>query len=150
MNQALGKCPKISYTKVSDKIAYANSTDPDQTAPEAQLKQMTDNILKYFFHYFLEKERLIFLVIFFVEPVLAWVTYACKFPSDLCWFIHVHPRSLGFTLASTLATTLNEVYRLYSFTVSFTLLIIELSKDNSCHSSVVWFHILICRCDINL
>ena len=60
MDQALGKCPKISYTKVSDQIAYANSTDPDQTVPEAQLKQMTDNILKYFFHYFLEKERLVF------------------------------------------------------------------------------------------
>ena len=27
------KCPKISYTKVSDKIAYANSADPDHTAP---------------------------------------------------------------------------------------------------------------------
>ena len=27
-----GKCPKILYTKVSDKIAYANSVDPDQTA----------------------------------------------------------------------------------------------------------------------
>ena len=29
-----GKCPKILYTEVSDKIAYANSADPDQTAPE--------------------------------------------------------------------------------------------------------------------
>ena len=29
-----GKCPKISNTKVSDIIAYANSADPDQTAPE--------------------------------------------------------------------------------------------------------------------
>ena len=28
------KCPKILYTKVSDKMAYANSADPDQTAPE--------------------------------------------------------------------------------------------------------------------
>ena len=28
------KCPKIPYTKVSDKMAYANSADPDQTAPE--------------------------------------------------------------------------------------------------------------------
>ena len=27
-------CPKISYIKVSDKIAYTNSADPDQTAPE--------------------------------------------------------------------------------------------------------------------
>ena len=27
-----GKCPKIVYTKVSDKMAYANSADPDQTA----------------------------------------------------------------------------------------------------------------------
>ena len=24
-----GKCPKISYTKVPDKMAYANSADPD-------------------------------------------------------------------------------------------------------------------------
>ena len=28
------KCPEISYTKVSDKMAYASSVDPDQTAPE--------------------------------------------------------------------------------------------------------------------
>ena len=28
--QDLCKCPKISYTKVADKIAYANSADPDQ------------------------------------------------------------------------------------------------------------------------
>ena len=27
-----GKCPKISNTKVTDKMTYANSTDPDQTA----------------------------------------------------------------------------------------------------------------------
>ena len=25
-----GKCPKISYTKVSDKMAYAKSADTDQ------------------------------------------------------------------------------------------------------------------------
>ena len=29
-----GKHPKISYTKVSDKMAYANGADPDQTGPE--------------------------------------------------------------------------------------------------------------------
>ena len=29
-----GKCPKILYTKVSHKMAYANSEDTDQTAPE--------------------------------------------------------------------------------------------------------------------
>ena len=28
------KCPKISYPKVADKMAYANSADPDQTAPD--------------------------------------------------------------------------------------------------------------------
>ena len=28
------KCPKISNTKVSDKMTYANSADPDQTAPK--------------------------------------------------------------------------------------------------------------------
>ena len=26
-----GKCPKNSNTKVSDKMTYANSADPDQT-----------------------------------------------------------------------------------------------------------------------
>ena len=31
---AYGKCPKILYTKVSDKMAYTDSADPDQTAPE--------------------------------------------------------------------------------------------------------------------
>ena len=31
---AYRKCHKISYTSVSDKMAYANSVDPDQTAPE--------------------------------------------------------------------------------------------------------------------
>ena len=29
-----GKCHKISYTKVSDKMAHTNRTDPDQTASE--------------------------------------------------------------------------------------------------------------------
>ena len=29
-----GKCPKNSNTKVSDKMTYVNSADPDQTAPE--------------------------------------------------------------------------------------------------------------------
>ena len=29
-----GKCPKNSNTKESDKMTYANSIDPDQTAPE--------------------------------------------------------------------------------------------------------------------
>ena len=28
------KCLKILYTKASDKMTYANSADPDQTAPE--------------------------------------------------------------------------------------------------------------------
>ena len=28
------KCPKILHTKVANKMAYANSADPDQTAPE--------------------------------------------------------------------------------------------------------------------
>ena len=28
------KCPEISYTKSSDKMAYANSVNPDQTAPD--------------------------------------------------------------------------------------------------------------------
>ena len=33
-NPMYGKCPKILNTKVSDKMAYAKSADPDQTAPE--------------------------------------------------------------------------------------------------------------------
>ena len=28
-----GKCHKISNNKVADKMTYANSADPDQTAP---------------------------------------------------------------------------------------------------------------------
>ena len=32
-----GKCPKISYTQVSDKMAFANSLDLDQTAPRSKL-----------------------------------------------------------------------------------------------------------------
>ena len=27
-------CPKIPYTKVSDKLTYENGADPDQTAPD--------------------------------------------------------------------------------------------------------------------
>ena len=34
LNCIYNKCPKISYTLVSDKIAYANSAGPDQTAPK--------------------------------------------------------------------------------------------------------------------
>ena len=34
MYRNYGKCPKISNTKVSDKMTYVNSADPDQTAPE--------------------------------------------------------------------------------------------------------------------
>ena len=36
MSQYLGygKCPKISKTKLSYEMTYANSVDPDQTAPE--------------------------------------------------------------------------------------------------------------------
>ena len=34
VNSVKCKCPKISYTKISDKMAYANSADPNMTAPE--------------------------------------------------------------------------------------------------------------------
>ena len=35
MKQAnVGKCPKISYTKVSDEMTYANNADIDQTVSE--------------------------------------------------------------------------------------------------------------------
>ena len=33
-NLGYGKCPKTSNTKASDKMTYANSVDPDQTASE--------------------------------------------------------------------------------------------------------------------
>ena len=29
-----GNCPKISYTKVTDKMACTNSAEPDQYVPE--------------------------------------------------------------------------------------------------------------------
>ena len=32
MQSKYGKCPKILYTKVSDKMTYADSADTDQTA----------------------------------------------------------------------------------------------------------------------
>ena len=32
-----GKCPKITNTKVCDKMTFANSAGPDQTAPEGAL-----------------------------------------------------------------------------------------------------------------
>ena len=34
LSSIYGKCPKILYIKVSDKIVYANSADPDQNAHE--------------------------------------------------------------------------------------------------------------------
>ena len=34
-NLVHSKCPKLSKNKVSEKMTYANSADPDQTAPEA-------------------------------------------------------------------------------------------------------------------
>ena len=34
-----GKCPNILHTKVSHKLAYANSADPDQTAPKGESDQ---------------------------------------------------------------------------------------------------------------
>ena len=37
VNCIWGKCPKILYTKEIDKMAYANSADPDQTAPEGEV-----------------------------------------------------------------------------------------------------------------
>ena len=37
MSTEYDNCPKISYTKVADKMAYANSADPDQTALKEHL-----------------------------------------------------------------------------------------------------------------
>ena len=34
---SISKCPKILFTKSSDKMAYANSVDLDQTAPGQDL-----------------------------------------------------------------------------------------------------------------
>ena len=31
------KCPKILYIKMSNKMAYANIADPDQTVPEGAI-----------------------------------------------------------------------------------------------------------------
>ena len=44
------KCPKILYTKTSDKMAQANSADPDQTAPEEKPDQSLNCLhsTKYF------------------------------------------------------------------------------------------------------
>ena len=36
-----GKCPKILYTRISDKMAYANSADPDQTFRSSLIKVYT-------------------------------------------------------------------------------------------------------------
>ena len=34
LEKIYGKCSKTSNTNVSDKMTYANSADPDQTAPK--------------------------------------------------------------------------------------------------------------------
>ena len=44
-----GQCPKISYTKVSDKMAYENSADPDQTGTESSVQMLGKNFRKTFF-----------------------------------------------------------------------------------------------------
>ena len=36
--QVIMVCPKISYSKVADKMSYENSRDPDQTAPEGAVR----------------------------------------------------------------------------------------------------------------
>ena len=41
MYRNYGKCPKISNTKVSDKMTYVNSADPDQTAPKGLIRVYT-------------------------------------------------------------------------------------------------------------
>ena len=38
LDNLYGKYPKILNTKVSDKMPYANSADPDQTATEEAVK----------------------------------------------------------------------------------------------------------------
>ena len=43
-----GKCPKILNTKVSDKMIYAISADPDQTAPSLIRVYTVCFSIKYF------------------------------------------------------------------------------------------------------
>ena len=40
------KCPINLYNKVIDKMAYANSADPDQTAPEGSMQFATKYLKK--------------------------------------------------------------------------------------------------------
>ena len=39
LDRKYGKCPKILNTKVSNKMTYANSADPEQTALKEQSDQ---------------------------------------------------------------------------------------------------------------
>ena len=45
--QRYGKCPKNLYTKVFDKMAYANREDLDQTAAEGESDQGLDCLPVY-------------------------------------------------------------------------------------------------------
>ena len=38
LTSVYGKCPKISYTKVSEKTAHVNTADPDQTVSEGAVE----------------------------------------------------------------------------------------------------------------
>ena len=40
------ECPKILYTKVSDKMTYANSADPDQPVPQGAVFAIPLSILR--------------------------------------------------------------------------------------------------------
>ena len=41
LKKTYGNCPKILYTVVSDKMAYANNVDPDQTARSSLIRVYT-------------------------------------------------------------------------------------------------------------
>ena len=47
-----GKCPKNSYTKVTNEMTYANSVDPDQTDGSSLIRVYTVCLsTKYFKNY---------------------------------------------------------------------------------------------------
>ena len=60
-NSIYGKCPKILNTKVSDKMPYANSADPDQPAPEGAVLIRVYTVwhsIKYFMKLLHKKQTL--------------------------------------------------------------------------------------------
>ena len=68
-----GKCPKILYNKMSDKMAYANSVDPDQTAPAFTINtgNLQQKVINLIFKLYLFREGRL--------PFMQWeTTFLCK------------------------------------------------------------------------